>query len=302
MTARQRRQANSPEPKGLVETTAEKVKDSILVFWDDLPIWQQDNHYILSGYRPASGSYWKSLASLGYLHNESVNIYTHLLGAIGFGIVSVVLYRLFEPGSSAASADIAAFACFFLGAVLCLGISAGYHAICNHSHEVAAFGNKLDYVGIVFLIAGSFVPSIYYGFLLSPPSPDLILDHGKFFVIWDKSRALLIVLDLYYRLRLCLRLDSASVSNVSLATFSSWHVRFDGPFSCVSSLAWCLPLWDPADEEADGYILGNCSGGSVYCRSRALRCKFLRRRGLDTRKVQLTAVDSISRVEKARCV
>jgi adiponectin receptor len=43
-------------------------------------------------------------------------------------------------------------------------MSATFHAISNHSHEVAKFGNQLDYVGIVFLIAGSFVPSIYYGF------------------------------------------------------------------------------------------------------------------------------------------
>jgi adiponectin receptor len=168
MLVRQRKPAASPEPRGVVESTVEKVKDSLVVFWDDIPSWQQDNHYILSGYRPASGSYWKSFASLGYLHNESVNIYSHLLGAIGFVIVSLVLYKLFEPGSSATSSDIAAFACFFLGAFLCLGISAGYHAVCNHSHEVAVFGNKLDYVGIVFLIAGSFVPSIYYGFYCHP--------------------------------------------------------------------------------------------------------------------------------------
>jgi adiponectin receptor len=44
-------------------------------------------------------------------------------------------------------------------------MSATFHAISNHSPEVARWGNQLDYLGIVCLIWGSFVPSIYYGFL-----------------------------------------------------------------------------------------------------------------------------------------
>ena len=31
----------------------------------------RDNEYILSGYRPASYSFKKSYASLGYIHNET---------------------------------------------------------------------------------------------------------------------------------------------------------------------------------------------------------------------------------------
>ena len=43
-------------------------------------------------------------------------------------------------------------------------MSSCYHSITCHSAAVAKFGNKLDYLGIVCLIAGSFVPSVYYGF------------------------------------------------------------------------------------------------------------------------------------------
>lgn len=50
-------------------------------------------------------------------------------------------------------------------------MSATYHAILNHSAEVAMFGNQLDYMGIVILIWGSFIPSVYYGFA---PDPRLI--------------------------------------------------------------------------------------------------------------------------------
>ena len=60
------------------------------------------------------------------------------------------------------------FGCFFAGAFLCLGMSATYHAICNHSPDVAKWGNKLDYTGIVCLIMGSYMPAMYYGFYCLP--------------------------------------------------------------------------------------------------------------------------------------
>jgi adiponectin receptor len=143
----------------------EQVASALTVSWNDLPLWQQDNHFIHSGYRPASFSFKKSLESLGYLHNESINIYSHLVGAIAFSLTGSFLYS--SVGSrykTATDADIRAFGCFFVGAVLCLGMSGTYHTISNHSPNVQKFGNKLDYVGIVFLITGSFIPSIYYGF------------------------------------------------------------------------------------------------------------------------------------------
>jgi len=146
-----------------------QLENALIVLWDDLPSWQQDNHYIHSGYRPATGSFQKSFASLGYLHNESVNIYSHLLGAVIFSISGFLLYTVIRPRyASATSWDIMAFGCFFAGAALCLGMSATYHAISNHSPKIAKFGNKLDYVGIVFLITGSFIPNIFYGFYCEP--------------------------------------------------------------------------------------------------------------------------------------
>ena len=39
-----------------------------------------------------------------------------------------------------------------------------FHTIANHSKSVAAFGNQLDYLGVVVLMWGSTIPTIYYGF------------------------------------------------------------------------------------------------------------------------------------------
>lgn len=57
------------------------------------------------------------------------------------------------------------FSIFFVGCLTCLGMSAWYHTVSNHSHEAARMWNVMDYVGIVGLIAGSCIPSLYYGFL-----------------------------------------------------------------------------------------------------------------------------------------
>ena len=105
-----------------------------LLTYNALESWRKDNHFILTHYRPESYSYAKSFQSLFYLHNESVNIHSHLLGTFVFFFISVFLYLL--ERFSVKNGDVAAFACFFMGAIVCLGISAGYHLISNHSPEV----------------------------------------------------------------------------------------------------------------------------------------------------------------------
>ncbi|KAF6811663.1 ADIPOR-like receptor SPBC12C2.09c [Colletotrichum plurivorum] len=151
-----------------LEQKAEHLLTTLL-HWDDLPPWRRDNAYILSGYRPDSNSYTSSFRSLGYLHNESVNIWSHLLGAAFFLVAGFFLHHEIRPRyASASQADVVVFSCFFAGAVACLGMSATYHAISNHSPAVAKWGNKLDYSGIVFLIVGSYVPALYYGFFCHP--------------------------------------------------------------------------------------------------------------------------------------
>ena len=54
------------------------------------------------------------------------------------------------------------------GHLLCAGVLltyiCSYHIVNNHSERLAVLGNQLDYLGIVILMWGAGVPSIYYGF------------------------------------------------------------------------------------------------------------------------------------------
>ena len=150
-----------------LESTAQNLETALsrLIHWDDLPAWRRDNPSIHTGYRSTSNSLRSSLHSLLYLHNESVNIWTHLLGALALALAGAYLHVLIAPRyASATAADVVVLGCFFAGGVCCLGMSATYHMLCNHSERVAKWGNKLDYTGIVLLIVGSYVPALWYGF------------------------------------------------------------------------------------------------------------------------------------------
>ncbi|XMA09759.1 hypothetical protein WAI453_002550 [Rhynchosporium graminicola] len=158
-------QMNGSEiPNGIKKSIAKRKITNTLLAWDELPAWQQDNHHIHSGYRPESNSHCKSIYSLGYLHNETVNIYTHLLGMIAAIVLCLVVLNVARARySSAAWSDVVAIGAFFISAIACLGMSASYHTLSNHSPRISNLSNKLDLLGIVLLIWGSMVSIIYYG-------------------------------------------------------------------------------------------------------------------------------------------
>ncbi|KND02504.1 hemolysin III family channel protein [Spizellomyces punctatus DAOM BR117] len=133
----------------------------------EMPDWYVDNVYLLKGYRRITNSYLGCVKSLTYLHNETGNVFTHALGFVGFVVLAQVFYGWLTVETST-WADILIISMFFLGAVVCLGLSTTFHLCCCHSRSVAAVWLRGDYVGIVTLIMGSFVPSIYYGFFCSP--------------------------------------------------------------------------------------------------------------------------------------
>ncbi|KXJ95718.1 hemolysin-III related-domain-containing protein [Microdochium bolleyi] len=168
----QRYRKHVPVAESLTQTAKNvegKIEDAALLLWDQLSTWRRDNQYILSGYRADSNSYRGSFASVLAIHNESVNIWTHIVGAAGFLAGGLWLTHIVAPRYATANdSDVLVFSCFFAGAVLCLGMSATYHTISNHSHDVAKWGNKLDYSGIVLLIVGSYVPALYYGLFCEP--------------------------------------------------------------------------------------------------------------------------------------
>jgi len=131
--------------------------------WAELPAWQKDNEYIISGYRRAQND-WRGcfISVYAYLHNETVNIHSHFWGALLF--IYLIINFNSQLGRELTWMDTAVFNVFLFSAVFCLCASALYHTASCHSEEISSSCHALDYSGIIILTAGSFYPSLYYGF------------------------------------------------------------------------------------------------------------------------------------------
>ncbi|AMD20149.1 HCL002Cp [Eremothecium sinecaudum] len=132
--------------------------------WNELPLWQRDNEHIWHGYVIETKSFKGSLDSLFYLHNESVNIYSHLLPGLCFLFIFIFDKYFVHKFATTSLMDYIMLDIFFLGAFSCLALSSTYHCLKSHSLQVALIGNKLDYLGIVLLISSSMISIYYFGF------------------------------------------------------------------------------------------------------------------------------------------
>lgn len=110
-----------------------------LYTFHEIPIHLKDNPFIFNGYR-AFYSFKQCLKSLWFLHNESVNIWSHLFGSL-----------LFLGGNS----NIIMF--YRLSAATCLLCSSTFHTF-NCHYKPQTYDNMAitDYSGIAVLFCGSF--------------------------------------------------------------------------------------------------------------------------------------------------
>ncbi|KAF5699747.1 hypothetical protein FGLOB1_11187 [Fusarium globosum] len=140
------------------------------VTWHDIPDWRQDNKYILTGYRPLEDDYFQVLKSLTFLHNETCNVYTHLIGAVLLPCFATAILRSIYVLQyvDVTRTDFIMFGIYFCSAESCLVFSAAYHLTESHSHEVEQFWHRRDLLGIVIVIVGTFIPGIYYIFSCEP--------------------------------------------------------------------------------------------------------------------------------------
>ena len=149
-----------------VKDSAASAKPSKgVISWDKLPDWAKDNEYIHTGYRRISFSHLDSFRSCFSVHNETGNIYSHLLAMLWMVFLPVVFYPYAkEHYPSADRDDWTVFGLFFLGGALCFGLSTSYHTFSNHSHEVHNVWLRLDLFGISTVTAGCFPPGMWYTF------------------------------------------------------------------------------------------------------------------------------------------
>lgn len=157
--------------------------------YEDLPEYMKDNHYITDGYR-VHFTYKLCVQSLFRWHNETLNIWTHLIAAMLFFVLMIFTFTIFleDPNGTIKSLnlltnpeigyDILVFIIFLIVAQIQMIASAIFHTFgCSSPHSFTWLA-KLDYsgiyrnahwvlnllLGITFMIVGSYYPPLYYGF------------------------------------------------------------------------------------------------------------------------------------------
>ncbi|KAF2172858.1 hypothetical protein M409DRAFT_62526 [Zasmidium cellare ATCC 36951] len=163
-------------------THGSTIKSWRLLLWHEIPKWQQDNEYIVSGYRLVSlhmiatthtytaagqppGLYGCPLRVYCISTIRLFNAYSHMLGAVVFMILPLYFYnRHFVEEAGAQVQYLLVISIYCLGVAVCFVFSATFHILCNHSCNYAHFCNRLDYLGILVLMWGAGVPTIFYGF------------------------------------------------------------------------------------------------------------------------------------------
>lgn len=65
------------------------------VEYDQLPLHMKDNDYIRTGYRPEIKSYMLAFSSVFRMHNETINIWSHICGSLIylFIFLKLLIYR-----------------------------------------------------------------------------------------------------------------------------------------------------------------------------------------------------------------
>lgn len=156
--------------KFLVEVRLEEsAQKKVPQHWDvchfsALPKWLQDNDYLIHGHRPPLPSFRACALSVFRVHTETGNIWSHLLGSLAFATTGA----LFLWRHSLSLPEQAVFGAFFFCVFLCFFTSTLYHTMHCHSEHMGKFFSRLDYCGIVSIVAGCFTPWIHFLFWCEP--------------------------------------------------------------------------------------------------------------------------------------
>nr|XP_047930453.1 progestin and adipoQ receptor family member 3 isoform X2 [Anser cygnoides] len=149
-------------------------RDIRLYTYEQIPVFLKDNPYITDGYRaylPAR----LCLKSLFILSNETVNIWSHLLGFLLFFALGVYDLVAVLPAAGASREDfVICFVCLFCFQV-CMLCSVGYHLFCCHrSEKTSRRWMALDYAGISIAILGCYVSGVFYAFYCNNIHPSYL--------------------------------------------------------------------------------------------------------------------------------
>lgn len=109
-----------------VREVSHDAAQSIQRVWsrEDLPQWMQSDPYILRGYRCQLDSFSACVQSIFYLHNESVNIWSHLSPTLAYlAVLLATDYSALHTGVDLSTADNTILQTYVFCCISCLAFS-----------------------------------------------------------------------------------------------------------------------------------------------------------------------------------
>ena len=77
-----------------------KIKGGYIGNFEDIPEQEKDNEYLQTGYRIGYEGWAEAFNTFFMWHNETVNVWSHFLGAVAF-LTTAVLILMFLPNMKA---------------------------------------------------------------------------------------------------------------------------------------------------------------------------------------------------------
>ena len=142
------------------------------ITFDECPEYLKDNEFIRCGYR-SGFTYRQSYLSLFHIHNETVNVWTHLLGFLL--CIFLIVYTWTSPEFSHLTIEDKFILCMFLGLhCYTLIFSSLLHLHICVSEDAQHFWSCLDHSGISASIGGGSIALMYL----------LLHCHGAMRAVW----------------------------------------------------------------------------------------------------------------------
>lgn len=156
--------------KDVVRDEIQHVKKELREYFvghiSDAPAFMRFNEFIHGGYRLQVQHYSECVHSMFHLHNETVNVWSHL---VGFAVMAFLFIYSFFDLEFKSFSDGLVFSLFFVGACAMFLLSTLYHLFNCHSHEVYDHLLVCDFVGIFSMIFGSFMSALQLSFYCFSP-------------------------------------------------------------------------------------------------------------------------------------
>lgn len=144
-----KRSFNRKSSSQFIDNHFKRLKEERIGEYQDLPEYEKDNEYLITGYRINYNKWSSIFRSIIEWHNETINIWSHLLGAFFFATMAYLL-NYTDPNTSKGPLYIQriCFTLTMLGSVI-------FHLGLPQSEWAYKNLQKLDHNGVILMISSS---------------------------------------------------------------------------------------------------------------------------------------------------